>query len=145
MLKQRALIVALIIVAGVSKVAHGDDQCIEAYGGEAVKGFLQQLQAAVAADDRNRVIAMVEFPVTIMVDGRRLKLRTRSQLLKYYEAAFDPKVKGFIAKQSFSDLFCNWRGVMIGRGEIWINGVGQPSQLKIIAINNNPPWSPEDK
>lgn len=145
MVKQRALIVALIFVAGISKFAHGDDQCIAAYGGEAIKSFLQQLQTAVAADDRKHVVAMVELPVTIMVEGRRTKLRRRTQLLQYYEVAFDPKVKAFIAKQKFSDLFCNWRGIMIGRGEIWINGIGEPSQLKIIAINNNPPWSPEDK
>lgn len=125
--------------------AHADDQCIAAYGGDTVKSFLQQLQIAVAADERERVVAMVELPVTIMVEGRRMKLRSRSQLLKYYDVAFDSKVKGFIAKQKFSDLFCNWRGVMIGRGEVWINGIGQPSQLKIIAINNNPPWSPENK
>jgi hypothetical protein len=33
---------------------------------------------------------------------------------------------------------------MIGGGEIWINMGGRSSRLRIIAVNNNPPWSPED-
>jgi hypothetical protein len=65
-------------------------------------------------------------------------------LLEYYDVAFDAKVRGFIAKQKVSDLFGNWQGIMIGGGEIWINMGGGSSCLRIIAINNNPPWSPED-
>ena len=33
---------------------------------------------------------------------------TKNQLLEYYNVAFDAKVRGFIAKQKVSDLFCNW-------------------------------------
>jgi hypothetical protein len=90
------------------------------------------------------VTLMVRFPIRIVAEGKPLTLRDRGQLLKYYDVAFDSKVKAFIAKQKYSDLFCNWKGIMIGRGEIWINTVGKSFRLRIVAINNNPPWSPED-
>ncbi len=96
-------------------------------------------------DDRTHIAEMVRFPIRITVSGKPLTLRSKDQLLKYYNVAFDPKMKGFIAKQRFSDLLCNWQGIMIGRGEIWINTTGKSSRLRIITINNSPRWSPEDK
>jgi hypothetical protein len=72
-------------------------------------------------------------------------LTNRSELLKYYEVAFDSRVKAFIAKQRFSDLFCNWKGIIIGHGEIWISTVGRSKNLKIIASNGNLPWFLEGK
>ena len=110
-----------------------------------MKQFLRDLQEAVASDNRSRVAQLVEFPIAIQVSGKRKTLRNRSQLLQYYDVAFDAKVKGFIRKQEFSTLFCNWQGIMIGRGEIWINKVGSSPQIKIVAINNDPPWSPGDQ
>lgn len=115
--------------------------CIDNYGGSNVSAFLADLQKSVAAGDRQHVVSLVRFPITIMVNGKRVSLHTQEQFLKYYDVAFDSKVKGFLAKQQFSDLFCNWKGIMIGRGEIWFDRV-KNGPLCIIAINNNPPWSP---
>ena len=139
-------ILGLAIVS--SYAASGADQnveCIASYGTAAVEQFLGQLEDAVAKGDRIQVSGMIEFPIVVEIAGKRSTLRNRSELLKYYDVAFDSKVKGFIAKQRFSDLFCNWRGIMIGRGEICITLVGRSKKLKIIAINNNPPWSREGK
>jgi hypothetical protein len=139
-------VVLLVLPLVIVNPAKGQENfCISAYGTSAVEHFLQDLQHSVAVDDRVHVAAMVRFPIGIRVHERALTLRNRDQLLKYYDVAFDPKVEAFIAKQKFSDLFCNWKGIMIGHGEVWINTSGKSSSLKIIAINNNPPWSPEDK
>ncbi|HUJ94568.1 MAG TPA: hypothetical protein VLW84_04825 [Terriglobales bacterium] len=136
----KAIIVAIACFAAAS--VRADDSCIAAYGAPAVGQFLRDLQKAVAADDRKQVVQMVEYPITIKVGNKPVRLRKRSELLKLYDVAFDEKVKGFLAKQKFSGLFCNWRGIMVGRGEIWINTAENSHALKIIAINNNPPWSP---
>jgi len=138
-------VVTLVLVAATAGLSVADDQCIAPYGSAAVKQFLRDLQEAVASDNRSRVAQLVEFPIAIQVSGKRKTLRNRSQLLTNYDVAFDAKVKGFIAKQEFSTLFCNWQGIMIGRGEIWINKVGSPPRIKIVAINNNPPWQPGDQ
>jgi hypothetical protein len=138
--------ISIILLLTLATYAGGqENQCIQAYGSASVEHFLTDLQHFVAVDDRPRVAQMVHFPIRITVDNEPLRLQNQDQLLKHYNVAFDPKVKGFIAKQKFSELFCNWKGIMVGRGEIWINTIGKSSQLRIIAINNNPPWSPEDK
>jgi hypothetical protein len=142
MRKAAAILVLIVAAAGLSTA---DDQCIAQFGSAAVKQFLRDFQAAVATDDRSRVAQMVEFPISIQVSGKPKRLRNRSELLKYYDVAFDTKVKGLIAEQQFNELFCNWQGIMIGRGEIWVNKVSSSRQFRIIAINNNPPWSPKNK
>jgi len=142
----RLPLVLPLVLAGLIQWANGqEDACIRAYGVASVEQFLGDLQHSVAVDDRAHVAEMVRFPISITVERKPVTLRNRDQLLKYYNVAFDAKVRGFIAKQKISGLFCNWRGIMIGRGEIWISTSGRPSRLRIIAINNNPPWSPEDK
>jgi hypothetical protein len=134
-----------LVLAGFVPCASGQgDPCIRAYGAASVEQFLRDLQNSVAVDDRAHVVEMVGFPLKITADGKSRTLRNKNQLLEYYNVAFDAKVRGFIAKQKVSELFCNWKGIMIGRGEIWINQGGRSSRLRIIAINNNPPWSPED-
>ncbi len=143
--RMKLALVLPIVLATLQWAKGQDDQCIRDYGAASVEQFLEDLQHSVAADDRAHVADMVRFPIRITVAGKPLTLRTRDQLLKYYDVAFDSKVKGFIAKQKFSELFCNWQGIMIGRGEIWINVAGKPSRLRIVTINNAPPWSPEDK
>ena len=143
-LLQLSIVVCFAVLGPLQKVKGQDDACIRAYGKASVEQFLSDLQHSVAVDDRAHIVEMVQFPISIMVEGKPMALRNKNQLLKYYEIAFDAKVKGFIAKQRVSDLFCNWKGIMIGRGEIWINTVGKSSALRIIAINNNPPWSPDD-
>jgi hypothetical protein len=134
-----------ILLAFVHPAQGQGDTCIRDHGAAAVHHFLRDLQHYVAVDDRMHLVQMVQFPISIRVGEKPLTLQNKEQLLKYYAVAFDPKVKAFIRKQKFSDLFCNWKGIMIGRGEIWINTTGESSRLKIIAINNNPPWTPEDK
>jgi hypothetical protein len=138
-------IILPLVLSGLIQWASGqEDPCVRGYGAATIEQFLGDLQHSVAVDDRAQVAEMVRFPISITVAGKPVTLRSKDQLLKYYNVAFDPKVKGFIAKQKVSELFCNWKGIMIGRGEIWINTAGKPPRLRIIAINNNPPWSPED-
>jgi hypothetical protein len=102
---------------------------------EAEKFFLH-LQTIVAKDDRQAVADAINYPITVKVKGRRVKLRSKAELLRQYAAVFNQQVKQALAKQQAGDLFVNYQGVMIGRGEIWFNQLPDRQVLKIIAINN---------
>ena len=139
------LMILPLVLAGCVPCASGqDDPCIGAYGAASVEQFLPDLQNSVAVDDGAHVVEMVGFPIKITADGKSRTLRNKNQLLEYYNVAFDAKVRALSATQKVSELFCNWKGIMIGRGEIWVNSGGRSSRLRIIAINHHPPWSPED-
>ncbi len=79
---------------------------------------------------------MVSYPITVMIAGRKVKLRNRADFLRRYNLAINQRVKHAIAGQRAEDLFVNYQGVMIGDGEIWFNQLSRSKLIKIIAINN---------
>jgi hypothetical protein len=86
------------------------DPCIRAGGAASVEQCLRDLQHSVAVDDRAHVVAMVGLPIKSLWKASRGHCETKNQLLEYYNLAFDAKVRGFIAKQKVSELFCNLEG-----------------------------------
>ena len=96
--------------------------------------FIRALQKAVAADDRQKVASMVRYPIVIEAGGRSMLFRGPSSLVASYDLVFTPRRKKLIAKTRAEDLFSNWKGAMIDRGDIWINWVDSRA-LKIITIN----------
>jgi hypothetical protein len=98
--------------------------------------FFRNLQAAVASDDRARVASMIDYPINVFSGSRQVRLRRKADLLRRYTTVFNRKVKDALAQQRASDLSANWRGVMIGDGQIWFAPRAESKSVKIIAINN---------
>ena len=100
--------------------------------------FLRHLQEVVRQGKRREVAALIDFPITVRIAGGPTQLRRKSDLLKHYDAIFNSRVRGKLKTQRASNLFVNWRGVMIGNGEIWFNQMpgGDKAPLKITAVNN---------
>lgn len=105
-----------------------------------VKGaarFLAELQRAVSADERARVARMINYPFRGRVRGRRVVLRGRGEFLRHYDALFNRKVRGVLAAyRPGEELFRNWQGFMLGRGEIWVEQLADTGEFKVIAVNN---------
>jgi len=129
----------------VSSAAVAEDACVSSYGSDKVQAFLADLQQAVASDKRADVAKMVAYPIKIRVNEKATTLRDQNNLVKYYDTAFNANVKQALAKQEFSNLFCNWQGMMVGDGQIWINTDGKSANLRITAINNAPLQKAEGK
>lgn len=99
----------------------------------AVPAFLSTLQAAVAADNRAAVAAMVRYPLTTYDNGvATAEYADAAALLAAYDALFTPAVKDAIARATPETLFTNIDGVMIGNGEIWIDNSSLPLMIKTI-------------
>ena len=100
------------------------------------------LQAAVAANNRNKVADFILYP--LRVNGWRDELKgkgtyqfeTRQDLLDHYDEIFTPQVKTAIIQQKTGNLFVNWQGVMVGKGEAWLSiSEKAPRRYGIFAIN----------
>jgi hypothetical protein len=100
---------------------------------ETADKFFVDLKTAVEKNERQKVAALIDYPINVLLRGRRLKLRNKAELLKNYDAVFNGKVRQALAK-STAPSFANYQGVMIGDGEIWFNLI--KDKLKITAINN---------
>ena len=110
---------------------------------EEARTFLSAVQEAVANDNQKALSSMVAYPITLVdLKGKKVKVRNVKEFLRFYPTTATGKWKGAVHRQRYEDLFCNWRGIMIGRGELWFSGICKDQtlghcQLKIVALN---PW-----
>lgn len=109
---------------------------------KADRAFFLHLSDAVKRDDRGWVADHVSFPINIRIDNEQITIKTRQEFVTQYENAFNDKVRRAIESQQPDDLFKNWRGLMIGHGEIWFTAVHpdskDPQRIRyyITGINN---------
>jgi len=107
---------------------------------DSYRAFLRELQAAVAADERSRVAAMVSYPLKAKVHGHVVRIGTTQQFLSHYDQLLPQPTRALIAAQSYEELFVNSQGVMIGSGQLWFSGVCNDElcskrTIKIIGFN----------
>lgn len=94
--------------------------------------FLCQLQKATSANDKRAVSLMIYYPLNIIVEGHKNRIRSKSALVNRYDEIFTPKVKSAIVNQKPEKLFVNSTGFMIGRGELWFDEIN--GNFKIVTI-----------
>jgi len=143
--------VALVLSAAIAALASGPALAqsnaevsarLEALFGdhEPYQELLLALKAAVAADDREAVAAMIAYPLTTTIAGERVAMTSEKDFLERYGQLVTPAVTAAIVRQSYAALFANWQGVMIGDGVVWFGGTCSDdacaeTSVKVIAIN----------
>lgn len=105
------------------------------------KVFFGQIKKAVLEDDVAWFSEAVSYPITLKTDKGTLKLANKKALEAQAALIFTEHFKTVVKNQSTNELFKNWQGVMIGRGDIWFSEViektksGEATVYRIIAIN----------
>ena len=92
----------------------------------AVEVFLVQLQRATQAGDRAAIAAMLQYPITISIDGLRVPFADAAAFLERYDDIFNPALRDAIARASVS------AGGVIGANEVRLSEVN--GQLRIVSI-----------
>lgn len=110
--------------------------------------FFQTLKDSVVRDDKKAVAGLLYYPLDVFDGRRRRVVRTPAEFLKRYHEVFNENVIRAVKAQEPAALFANWRGVMLGNGQVWFSGVcadknrDQPCAdkvIKVITINTNAP------
>lgn len=102
--------------------ANGDvRQRIEQVLGDAAhyETVFNAFQKAVNGGDRAAVVEEVRFPLNI---ANGAKITGPGEFQRNYERILTPGVRKAIAAQKFDDVMVNQQGVMIGDGQVWLNG-----------------------
>lgn len=81
------------------------------------------LQRGIAAHDTAAVAALMRYPVRVSIAGKSQKVADAAAFQRDYDKIVTPSLATLIGEQKFDTLFVNWQGVMLGQGEVWINGV----------------------
>jgi hypothetical protein len=86
------------------------------------EGVFNDLQRGVAAGDRAAVAGLMRYPVRVSIGGKSQKIADAAAFQRDYDKIVTPALAKLISEQKFDTLFVNWQGVMLGQGEVWING-----------------------
>jgi hypothetical protein len=84
---------------------------------------IEAFQQAVADHDAEGVAALVAYPITVKIDGRKKTIKDADAFVEDYDAIMTPGITEAIAKQDYGDLFVRDQGVMFGNGQAWLNGI----------------------
>ena len=95
---------------------------------------IRQLQRSVAARDAVAVAALVDYPFTTVRDGEPLKVADAEAFVREYDRIVTPAIADAITKQKYSQLMVNYKGVMFGNGEAWVNGICRDNACKDVDV-----------
>ncbi|MEG0184389.1 MAG: hypothetical protein RR704_13165 [Stenotrophomonas sp.] len=93
-------------------------------------------KTAVIGGDRAAVVEQVRFPLNI-AGGK--KITGPGEFQRNYEKIITPAVLKAVSAQDFGKVFVNQQGVMIGDGQVWLNGqcldkACTQTEVKVITI-----------
>jgi hypothetical protein len=98
------------------------------------RAFLGELQTAVKAGDRQKLAALVRYPLDVYSAKEHRAVRTSAELIRDFDRLFTPSVRKAIEQQMPACLFANFQGVMIGDGEVWFEEQ-QNGTMKVKTLN----------
>jgi hypothetical protein len=87
--------------------------------------FLEFLKDAVTNDQRAWIADQVAYPIKVAIGGKRRTVTTKQEFITHYDEIINDRVRRSILTQRFEQLFSNWQGVMIDRGQVWFAGIFQ--------------------
>ena len=112
------------------------NQAIDEALGDHVRyeAVIRQLQQAVAANDAAAVATLVDYPFATVRDGQSLKIADAEAFVRDYDRIMTPPIAEAIKRQRYSELMVNYKGVMFGNGEAWVNGICRDDACKNVDV-----------
>jgi hypothetical protein len=103
------------------------------------QAMIAALQAGVKNKDTAAVAALVSYPITVKIHGKKTRIKTAADFATNYDAIITPAIAAVIENQKYDDLMVNAQGIMFGKGEVWINGICKDtacsqSDVKVVTI-----------
>ena len=87
---------------------------------EEVKTFILSLQKNIKENNIEGISDKIVYPLVVRDYDSKVVLNGISDLKEYYNRIFNDDVKSAILCQKYSELGAQWRGIMVGRGTLWI-------------------------
>jgi hypothetical protein len=120
-----ALCAVLLLSSPVRSDEASVDQQIENLLGPATdyKELFYAFKVALEEGKSDIVVSLVNYPITVRIDGNEETYASEEELLAGYDDVFTDAILQAVANQEYGDLFVNSEGVMIGNGQVWISGI----------------------
>lgn len=95
---------------------------------------IDDFQKAVAAKDQDKVAAMVQYPITIDVNGKKVVIESAMRFKQYYGAVIPPDNAKQIARSTYGDVMINNRGVLLGDGKTFLTSTCADPECKKVDV-----------
>ncbi|BCH31066.1 hypothetical protein MesoLjLc_29960 [Mesorhizobium sp. L-8-10] len=105
---------------------------------------ISALQKGVTAHDAAAVAALVRYPISVAVKGKKMAIKSPKDFIAHYDAIMTPEISKAVTDQKYADLMVNSQGIMFGNGQVWINGICKDDacnrfEAKVITIQSAGP------
>lgn len=84
----------------------------------AAKRAFFALRSALLAQNREQVVALINFPADFVLNGYGAKFENAKQFMEKYDEFFTANVVESVSKQDPEELFAGWDGVSLSDGAI---------------------------
>ncbi|MET0580624.1 MAG: hypothetical protein ABWX88_00315 [Pseudoxanthomonas sp.] len=125
------------------------DKAIDAALGDhaAYRKVMEDFQKAVAAKDAKAASVLVHYPIGVDIAGKNKVLKNAAAFVENYDKFMTPEIARAIIDTRYAEAFVNYKGVMLGRGEAWINGICKDNacknvDVKVVTIQSTADLSP---
>lgn len=106
-----------------------------------VETFAKQVKKAILEKNRNWLSENTYYPIKVSINGKTTKtIKSKKEFLKNFDLIFHSTFIEKAKEFEYFDMFCNYQGVMMGAGDIWMDcisvDVTEKCKMTITAINN---------
>lgn len=91
------------------------------------------LQKNVKEGKKTEAANLMVYPLKVNHNGKTMQIKTKKDFIAKYDKIITAKVKQALLAQKVDKVFVNWKGVMVGNGELWMGQVGE--QVGVFVIN----------
>ncbi len=95
--------------------------------------FFNKLQKDVSKGNKSEVANSIAFPLKVNHNGKSIEIKNKKEFISKYDKIMTAKIKKKLLAQKADKVVINWKGVMVGNGELWIGQIGE--QIKVFALN----------
>lgn len=108
---------------------------------ESYEGFMKEAKTAILNGDKEWIGDNLVYPLSTTLGGKKpITIKDKKQLIANFDQIFHQAYKDKLKSLCVCNMFVNYRGIMLGDGEIWINNssssTNEEYEIVIIAINN---------
>jgi hypothetical protein len=118
---------SLLLLAGPA-LAQSDaetDAAVDSALGDhaAYRAVFDAIQTAVADEDAAGFAEWVDYPIAVKIDGKDVTINDEASFVADYDGILTDEIKTAIAGTKWADVMVNYQGIMLGDGQVWINGI----------------------
>ncbi len=128
------LMCCCIVVFASAAFAENDYSTIGVDDPAKVARFINDLQNAINAGDREALANMMSYPLMVVIGDDDVEIKGKEEFIEQYDAIMSPDLKDNIAGQGLKDedIFVNRRGIKIGGGDTW--AMGEDGNVRIFIL-----------